>query len=193
MKNGFLTFCFAFVPGAGQMYQGYMKRGLSLISLFCASWLLTTVAVRLVLLLPILWMYSFFDTFNLRAQLGAGIAPEDDYLFHLGGERDLGLLLARRHKLAGWGLVVLGVYMIYDGILMSGLYDLAERLESRLVWFIYDAAYDLPELLLCLALILLGLWLVRGGHPSRPAAEPHGSQEDFCDYIAQEDEFDDRT
>lgn len=26
MKNGFLTFCFAFVPGAGQMYQGYMKQ-----------------------------------------------------------------------------------------------------------------------------------------------------------------------
>ena len=33
-KNGILTFLFAFVPGAGQMYQGYMKRGLSLITLF---------------------------------------------------------------------------------------------------------------------------------------------------------------
>ena len=31
LKNGFLTFCCAFIPGAGQMYQGYMKRGLSLI------------------------------------------------------------------------------------------------------------------------------------------------------------------
>ena len=31
-KNGILTFLFAFVPGAGQMYQGYMKRGLSLIT-----------------------------------------------------------------------------------------------------------------------------------------------------------------
>ena len=29
MKNGILTFLFAFCPGAGQMYQGYMKRGLS--------------------------------------------------------------------------------------------------------------------------------------------------------------------
>ena len=34
-KNGILTFLFAFVPGAGQMYQGYMKRGLSLITMFC--------------------------------------------------------------------------------------------------------------------------------------------------------------
>ena len=35
MKNGILTFFFAFCPGAGQMYQGYMKRGLSLITMFC--------------------------------------------------------------------------------------------------------------------------------------------------------------
>lgn len=34
MKNGILTFLFAFCPGAGQMYQGYMKRGLSLITMF---------------------------------------------------------------------------------------------------------------------------------------------------------------
>ena len=27
-KNGILTLLFAFIPGAGQMYQGYMKRGL---------------------------------------------------------------------------------------------------------------------------------------------------------------------
>ena len=37
MKNGILTFIFAFCPGAGQMYQGYMKRGLSLITMFCLS------------------------------------------------------------------------------------------------------------------------------------------------------------
>ena len=29
-KNGILTLLFACIPGAGQMYQGYMKRGLSL-------------------------------------------------------------------------------------------------------------------------------------------------------------------
>ena len=27
-------------------------------------------------------MYSFFDTFNLRAQISMGTAPEDDYLVH---------------------------------------------------------------------------------------------------------------
>ena len=37
---------------------------------------------RLYIGLPIVYMYSFFDTFNLRAQIGMGTAPEDDYLVH---------------------------------------------------------------------------------------------------------------
>ena len=35
-KNGILTLLFAFIPGAGQMYQGYMKRGLSLMLMAAA-------------------------------------------------------------------------------------------------------------------------------------------------------------
>jgi TM2 domain-containing membrane protein YozV len=33
-KNSFLTFIFSLIPGAGQMYLGFMKRGLSLMSCF---------------------------------------------------------------------------------------------------------------------------------------------------------------
>ena len=33
-KSGFLTFCFACLPGVGEMYLGYMKRGLSVMIAF---------------------------------------------------------------------------------------------------------------------------------------------------------------
>ena len=36
-KNGLLPLLFAFIPGAGQMYQGYLKRGLTLVTLFCLA------------------------------------------------------------------------------------------------------------------------------------------------------------
>ena len=65
MKNGILTFLFAFCPGAGQMYQGYMKRGLSLITMFCVAFGASTLLEVLYVAMPIVWMYSFFDTFNL--------------------------------------------------------------------------------------------------------------------------------
>ena len=85
MKNGILTFICAFCPGAGQMYQGYMKRGLSLITMFCLFIILgsTTGLDALVVGCIVVYMYSFFDTFNLRAQLGADNAPADDYLVHV--------------------------------------------------------------------------------------------------------------
>ena len=122
-KNGFLTFCFAFIPGAGQMYQGYMKRGLSLVGICClaiaVASLLSPLQNAALAVCCVVWMYSFFDTFNLRAQLGAGMAPADDYLVHLGYDVSLDRLLHRRHKLFGWVLVVLGVYTLYDGLLMD--------------------------------------------------------------------------
>ena len=77
LKNGFLTFCCAFIPGAGQMYQGYMKRGLSLILTACLIGMVSSLLNPVLLLLVVVWMYSFFDTFNLRAQIIADTAPED--------------------------------------------------------------------------------------------------------------------
>ena len=123
MKNGILTFIFAFCPGAGQMYQGYMKRGLSLITMFC---LFIVIGVSTLEVLTvgcvIVWMYSFFDTFNLRAQIGAGTAPEDDYLVHINWkDQRMQEFMMDSHKLLGWGLIVLGALVAYQNILMNTL------------------------------------------------------------------------
>ena len=58
-KNIFLTFCFSFVPGAGQMYQGYMKRGLSILILFSAfAAIFGTVSIPLFIIpLPVIYIY----------------------------------------------------------------------------------------------------------------------------------------
>lgn len=75
-ENGILTFLFAFCPGAGQMYQGYMKRGLSLITMFC----LFIMAGALTGLDPlivgclIVWMYSFL-TPSTSAPRSAQVPP----------------------------------------------------------------------------------------------------------------------
>ena len=83
LKNGLLTLLFAFIPGAGQMYQGYMKRGLSLMLMCCVIGVLAMLFAPIALFLMLVFMYSFFDTLNLRAQIALGNAPADDYLVHL--------------------------------------------------------------------------------------------------------------
>ncbi len=173
VKNGFLTFCFACIPGAGQMYQGYMKRGLSMVTLFGVSCMLTGLISMMIVFACILVMYSFFDTFNLRAQLLAGTAPEDDYLVHLdvGAKSPLGRLLHSSHKLVGWALVALGVYALYDNFLRSIAYELWG--DPRFQW-LANLLDRLPTLVLCAGLILVGLWLVRGPKAAFPDEDiPH--------------------
>ena len=134
-KSGFLTFCLAFCPGAGQMYQGYMKRGTSLLGLGCLVIALTSILSlgELALLLPLLWLYAFFDTYNLRARMDAGIFPEDTFLFGLGemDSQQLERLLRTRHSLIGWVLVALGVYALWQTLVGRILGSLLRALDLR--------------------------------------------------------------
>lgn len=71
-KNAFLTFIFACIPGAGQMYYGYMKRGTSLLVYFCLFIMLGTIISPLVVGVAVVYMFSFFDTYDLIRYLVAG-------------------------------------------------------------------------------------------------------------------------
>lgn len=188
MKNGILTFLFAFCPGAGQMYQGYMKRGLSLITMFCLSVALGAwMGIEIFYIgAPILYMYSFFDTFNLRAQISMGTAPEDDYLVHFDPQdKRLARMMMDSHKLVGWCLIAIGALIAYEQIIMNTLGDILWRWGQKApVWrAIYLVMDQLPEVVLCVALILCGIWLVRGPRAKKAAPEAAAPEEtDFQEY-----------
>ena len=168
-KNGFLLFIASCLSGCGQMYQGYMKRGLSLLLAFFLVIFVSTYFYlgTLVLFLPVIWLYAFFDSYALRSQLAAGTAPEDAFLFGLSDmdSKRLGELLRKRHSLIGWALVILGVYMLYDMLMgqLSGLFFgwFGEWLYSLL-------RYGLPRVVITVLVILLGLWFIRGPKAKAP-------------------------
>ena len=190
-KNRILTLLFACIPGAGQMYQGYMKRGLSLITLFFLCIMAGMLLEPLVLTALIVWMYSFFDTFNLRAQFIAGTAPADDYLVHF-NTKDARLTLFFRdsHKLVGWGLIALGGLVAYENVIMRVFGDVMWRWGQNNPVFraFYLMLDELPEVVVCVALIVCGVWLVRGPKGKKvhrkKAEEPE--DEDFREYTAAE-------
>lgn len=183
-KNGFWLFVTSCLSGCGQMYQGYMKRGLSLLLAF---YVLLAIAGflgidALALFLPVVWLYAFFDSYNLRNQLSGGTAQPDAYLFGLSemDSRQMNELLHKRHSLVGWVLVVFGVYMLYDTLLAQLDWLMAGWLYSLL-------RYDMPRLVLTAGIIALGLWFIRGPKAKSvpaddiptftpPAAEPASSQ-----------------
>lgn len=73
-KNGFLTFIFACIPGAGQMYYGYMQRGLSIAMILILCVMAATVVEPLLFLCLVIWMYSFFDTYDLIRHHGGPVS-----------------------------------------------------------------------------------------------------------------------
>lgn len=195
VKNGFLTLLFAFIPGAGQMYQGYAKRGLSLAGIFAASLVFADVFYSpLACVALVAWMYSFFDALNLRSQLLLDAAPQDDYLIHV--ERCDSWLreLARKnqHTLLGWGLVALGVLIAYENIIMELFGDLLYRFgqNSAVVRLIYLALNRLPTVLFCVALIWCGMRLVRGPRgDAGAAAAPDADSPDYRADVERQQAF----
>ena len=191
LKNGLLTLLFAFIPGAGQMYQGYMKRGLSLMLMCCVIGVLAMLFSPIALFLLLVFMYSFFDTLNLRAQIALGNAPADDYLVHLDPkDKRLARLLLDSHKLVGWALIAFGALIAYQSLIMNILGDLVYRWghSSPVFRALYLVMDSLPDVVVCVVLIVCGVWLVKGPHPAKkPDASKDAPEDaDCCEYHADE-------
>lgn len=191
LKNGLLTLLFAFIPGAGQMYQGYMKRGLSLMLMCCVICVLAVLFSPIAFFLLLVFMYSFFDTLNLRAQIALGNAPADDYLVHLDPkDKRLARLLLDSHKLVGWLLIAFGALIAYQNLIMNTLGDLVYRWghSSPIFRALYLVMASLPDVVVCVVLIICGVWLVKGPHPAKKPDAPKDVPEDadFCEYHADE-------
>lgn len=113
-KSSFLTFCFSFIPGAGQMYQNYMKRGLSLMCLAGVLLILATMTETVIFVIPFLVVmaYSFFDTYNIRNAIGTEEQLKDDYIL-----KGINFDSLKNNKLLGIGIILIGGYILLNNIL----------------------------------------------------------------------------
>jgi hypothetical protein len=159
-RSKFLTFCFSLLPGAGHMYMGFMKMGLSLMAaflilIFFSSWLNIG---PLLFVAPLIWFYSFFDCMNKRYSTDEEFSHlEDNYLFSLDEivKIDKGILKKHR-KYTGIALVILGGYLIWNNI-MSSLYRF---MPGRTVEAIFSITRAAPQVIIGIAIIVVGRKLV---------------------------------
>lgn len=162
-KNGFLTFIFACIPGAGQMYYGYMQRGLSIAMILILCVMAATVVEPLLFLCLVIWMYSFFDTYDLIRHMAAG-EPKEDSLLVLGNYGEIKKLVPQHNRLIGWGLIGFGVWALYDLLIGNWVYKILTNVLG------YGHAWDIingiPNLVVGGLLVFAGFKLLNM-HPAK--------------------------
>ena len=154
-KNRFWTFCLSLVPGAGEMYFGLYRQGVSIMLCFWALLILPMLlqVSALSLLCLILWFYSFLHTHNLRAlPLEEFCQVEDRYIWE---DFSANFQWNEKYKrILAVALIVLGVFLLW------------ENLFSWIGWyldgFLGNLMYRLPRVAIGVLVLLLGIWLIVG-------------------------------
>jgi len=107
-------FLCSLVPGAGQMQQGAMKRGVQIMLSFFALGVIATAlhAQELLFFAAVIWFYSFFDSYHVKKARFLNIEGWDkefikpEYLEHL--------ITNKESKWVGWVLVGIGGFAIFN-------------------------------------------------------------------------------
>ncbi len=163
-KSGFWTFIFSLMPGAAEMYMGFMKMGVSLMGLFFLLAMAGILFGQIIFIMAdvVVWFYAFFHAHNLRAMDDDEFyALEDGYLFCLddSGKGFWDQTVASRYrKLAAIVLILVGVLILWNNFMDLLHHILPDFLKDM----IYILSYRVPQAVLGVAIIVAGVWMIRG-------------------------------
>lgn len=164
-KNKGWTFICSLLPGAGEMYMGFMKKGVSIMGLF-----FVTIAIAvclnigpLTILLPIIWCYSFFDVHNMNSMTDEEFyALEDDYLYHLDGVLPMEKIGKKQNRIIAAILIIAGVCILWNQMVHLLRSYMWKILPDSVAGIISDFLYNVPQFVVAIALIAVGVHLIKG-------------------------------
>lgn len=164
-KNRFWLFIFSLCPGAGHMYMGFMKMGLSFLLGFllsCALVSLTGLDVFAVIPATI-YIYAFFHANNIGSLDDAGFyALEDAYLFGFDSIGSPRLRLeGKSRSIAAVVLILIGIFML-SNLGFDVLWHYVGNDNPVMRLFYYTVRDVVPRVLMAIAVIWFGIYLLRG-------------------------------
>ena len=159
-KRGFWLFIFSLIPGAGEMYMGFKKQGISIMLLFWGVFAVGSCTGMdwLIFLIPIIWFYSFFNVHNLKSLSEEEFySVEDSYVLHMDKLLgDVDTLLTHHRKLTAIILIVFGASILWNNLVDFFYMILPGYLANVLGTF----AYHLPQLVIAVAIIFAGIYIL---------------------------------
>lgn len=173
-KSKFWLGVFSLVPGAGEMYLGFMKMGVSLM-LMCGlsiALMAMTEIMALSVIVVTIYIYSFFHANNLgRMEDQAFQEMEDCYLFGMDGflsVRDS--VKGRYKKIVGGILVLFGLAMLWNALfsVLCDIFGWDNEMLREIYRFMRD---EFPRVLIGVAVTWGGIWMLRGKKTQSAAYE----------------------
>ena len=163
-KSRFLTFCFSLMPGAAQMYMGFMKMGVSQMML---CFLIITFSVwlnqgALAAFCVIPWFYSFFQANHLASLSDEEFnAVEDEYLFGMKGVPGVEEFVKEHNKWIAVLLIFIGACLLWDSMANFMYHVLPDEFSfiSRTMRRIGDYV---PSVVIGCGIIALGVKMIGG-------------------------------
>ena len=167
-KSRFWLFIWSFLPGAGEMYLGFMKMGLSLMLGFML--LIMVVALTnlgALAVFPVtMYAYCFFHANNLGTLSDTEFYnTEDRYMFGMDSldsiEKMRDWVSGKYRKIAAAVLIIIGIIMLgQTGFnILCDIFGWDNYYLSKIYYFTRD---ELPRIVIGIAIIWVGLGLVRG-------------------------------
>ncbi|MDE6387687.1 MAG: hypothetical protein K2L82_07790 [Lachnospiraceae bacterium] len=167
-KSRFWSFIWSLVPGAGEMYLGFMKMGVSLMlgfMLLIAIAAITNIGALSVF--PIaMWFYSFFHANNLAGlDDQAFFEVKDRFLFGLEEWNSIEKLGSKMNEKKKKGVaavfIVIGVLMLWQAAfsLLCDIFGWDNVILREIYFFMRD---DLPRFVVGFAIIWAGMVMIRG-------------------------------
>lgn len=183
-KNKILFFLFSLIPGAAHMYIGLVKRGLVIMLALVAGAGLAMMAdtPAFLLVLPVLWFYSFFDAWNKYHLPEEKLTKvQDDFLFFLNAmpenvrsdPRFKKVASANVLKVGGIVAIIAGAYLIWDQIIVRVLIRLLSDTGAEIL---SQISYKLPQVAVAVILIVVGIKLF--SHKKRELERKNNEGED---------------
>jgi hypothetical protein len=187
-KNKLFNFLCAFLPGASEMYMGFMKNGVSLMLMFFVSLsplMFFNALEPLASLSVVIWFYGFFHARNLAGMSEEEFAQaEDRYIWEEFGDfKGLKVSSSTARKWIAAILILIGCSQLWNYFT-----DTIYRLIPDSYWdYVYPVVRDIPEVIVAVLFIVIGVRLIAGKKKeleSAPIIEvkqiPDMSRQDDC-------------
>ena len=161
-KNNIFTFFCSFIPGAAEMYMGFMKMGFSIMTIFVISFIIPVIFHIEILLCSsaLIWFFAFFHARNVATSDNETfLSLEDKWIWESFINMERVPSLNRVYQ--KWFAIIL--IIVGFGSLLNNCMNMIYNLIPDNLWnVLYPIVNQIPKIFISIILIVIGMKMIRG-------------------------------